>query len=153
MSIQMHMRALHAYVFMYMCMDIFDNVFSSESTILYITLTKILELCLCSSLGAAHKRDPLLRKLATTTNSWQHITAICCVWMMIVCLPLPDILHMLLQIFTIGVKVCIPIPNIQVMIISNVGPTYTVKKFMPICTNSGLLPRQHQATIGNDVSS
>ena len=44
MYIGMHMHALHAYVFMYICMDIFKDVFSSESTALYIhdiILTKI----------------------------------------------------------------------------------------------------------------
>ena len=73
--------------------------------------------------------------------------------MIIVCFLLPDIVHMLLQLFTIGVKVCIQIPNIQVMIINNVWPTYAVNKFMPICTNSGLLPKQQEAIIGTDVSS
>ena len=91
---------------MYMCMDIFNNVFSSESTALYITLTKYKNCCLCSSLEAIHIRDPLLSKLVTITNFGQHTPVTYCVLMIIVCLHLPDFVHMMLKISTIGTIVC-----------------------------------------------
>ena len=133
--IWMHMQSLHAYVFMYMCMDIFNNVFSSESTALYITLTKYKNCCLCSSLGAIHIRDPLLSKLVTITNFGQHTPVTYSVLMIIVCLHLPDCAYDAKNIYHWYDSM--PIPNIQDMIISNLWSHYAVKNFMPICTNRG----------------